>query len=307
MKKLFLFFIFFLANFSLLAEKPVEKKIRVTSVFFPTDNGRWTDQILSSFHRTLVDSSHSFQFSQLSYDFIRTKEKNFLEEVKRTQPDFVFLPDDFIYKKFAPPLYKETGATILFVSIYENSKSLFKNISQRGVYCEAPMEELLKKAASILGKKPSGVSFVGGSFAGGMASSLGGRISLETKIFTTNSWTEYQKRSREAVKKGHLVFTLAPFDVRSSSGKLVSKAEFSSFLDELEGKTLGYGNIESYRRTFSLGVDPKVLGSQMGSLFLKTLKSKEKSLLEPFSSFEIKVDEKFLEKQTKKNKDILIF
>jgi hypothetical protein len=286
--KILLFFLAIFANLSLAAKVKDHSKIRVTSIFFPTDNGRWTDKIISSFHKTLAESPKSFQFTQVSYHFSKTKEKEFLKEVKRTKPDFVFLPDDFLYKKFASKIQKKTKAIVLFATLYQKKEELKKGLNQRGVFCEAPVVKFFEHISKSTKKNVKSVLFVGGPFAPEIIESLEKKTptNIKKKRLVTSSWEAYKKAATQEAKEGGVIFTLAPFGVKKISGETVSDKEFLEFLTALKGVSLGYGRIDSYPRTFSLGVDPLDLGKEVGTLMLEKLKIKDKSVVKPFSSFQ---------------------
>ena len=287
--KSLLFFLAIFANLSLAAKSKDHSKNRVTSVFFPTDNARWTDKIISSFHKTLAESPESFQLTQVSYDFSKTTKKEFLKEVKRTKPNFVFLPDDFLYKKFASTIQKKTNAIILFTTLYQGKEEPKKDLNQRGVFCEAPVVKFFEHISKSINKKVTSVLLVGGPFAQEMIESLEKKIpaNIKKKRLVTSSWDQYKKAATQEAKEGGVIFSLAPFGVKKISGETVSDKEFSEFLKILKGVSLGYGRIDSYPRTFSLGVDPLDLGKELGTLMLEKLKSKDKSVVKPFVSFQI--------------------
>ena len=279
-----------------------EKKIRISSVFFPSDNSRWTDKILSSFHKTLFSSSYDFQMTTVSYDFVKTKKKNFLAELKKTKPDYIFLPDDFLYKSFSEDLQKNTGATILFISLYQERKNLKKNIKQIGVFCDAPVKDLLAQAELSLKKKIDSVLILGGPFAKEMAETLSKKMpnKIKTKVLTTSFWDDYQRKAANQALSGGTVFTLAPFGVKTVSGKSVPEDEFAHFLKNLSTVSFGYGQIDSYPRDFSLGISPEDLGSELGQLMITSLQKKDKSLVKDFSLFKILENKESL-KRLKKN------
>lgn len=96
MKKLLFLFCVFILNSNIFAQKPIAKT-RLTAVFFPKDADIWTGQILSGFYSKVLGVQKSLSISAVAYQFGLTQDEELIKNVVLTKPDYVFLPDDFLY------------------------------------------------------------------------------------------------------------------------------------------------------------------------------------------------------------------
>ena len=266
-----------------------KKDLRVTTVYFPTDGLRWTDKIISSFNREIIGKGLSVKLTSVSYQFGKTTEKSLIQEILQTKPDYVFLPDDFLCKAYAEGVRKKTGAKILFSSLYSEKKVFQKIEGLSGVLCDAPIADLVETASHFRKSPITGISLVGGPFAAEMAKHIKSRVpkNISFSSFLTSSWQEYQEIARREALAGRAVFTLAPFGVKIKSGQLVKDELFKSFLTDFKGVTLGYGGIENYPRTASMGIKPELLGKQVGNLLYKLVTKDKGSLIEFYKGYNI--------------------
>lgn len=273
--------------------KKEDKTIRITSLYFPGDEGRWTDRILSGFDSEILKTGLSVNLSHVNYRFKNMKDEDLIKEVINTKPDYVYLPDDLLYKKFAKILNQKTGAPIVFSTFYSSKEDLNIVKDQAGVYADAPLGFLIKNIEKISKEKVKHISLIGGPHAKAMVPHIKSKVSTDVTFssYITTSWDEYVKLCKSESQKGHTLMPLAPFDVKTVENKDVEDFQFKSLMLSLESVTLGYGGIKNYSRTLSMAIVPEILGKNTATALYKKI-IEGSSTVTKYTSFDLRINNK---------------
>lgn len=282
------------------------KETRITSVFFPKDDGNWTDLIISSFSKCVFDSQIPVKFTNISWS-MGESEESLIEDVAKSSPDIIFLPDDLLYKRFGKRLQDRTGAFVIFIAFQskpEDLKLLPRN-KQAGVYNEQPIKELVDVANKMFDIRSIGV--IGGPWSGEMISRIKESLpSVKIEALQTDNWPTYSKTAKNFATKHDAVWALAPFGVIDETGKKwVSDERVQAMIDLLDKPVLGWGNLSKLRRTIEMSISPKTIGIHAGYALINALK-KDHIAVEEISTHGIKINELHMKKLNIKIPDELI-
>lgn len=263
----------------------IEQK-NILIVEFPTDGGQWTDPIISTFKAQLSSTKMDFKFYTVSWTWPETKE-DLLRTIDKidVKIDVVFLPDDLLYLNFAKDIQDRTGAFILFQSSYLKKSEIDQSLRQSGVFCEAPIKNLVKAVRRFM--KLDSVGIVGGPFADKISSLLIEKFNKEgikTEFKKTNNWSEYTKISLEFNKKYDAVMPLAPFGVKTLEGVDVEDHQINSLSEEINKPTIGYGRLRKSSRTVDMNIDPEAIGRNSAGIIFDYFQS-GKAEIKEFTSF----------------------
>ena len=261
---------------------------RITIVNFPTDGGRWTDLMIAKFEQQLSATQMPFEFTTLSWTFA-TKIESFVNRAKAANPEFIFLPDDMMYRHLAKPLQEATGAFILFVAMYQKKDSLNEVTNQAGVFCDGPIDNLLKQARKFMPAKSVGI--VGGPLAQNMSDRIVEKIEAiaTTEVFLTKSWNSYRKKILEYSQKYDVIWPLAPFGVTTTNGKPVSDEQINALMNEVNKPALGYGRISLIQRTMDMNIDPLDIGRNAAHIAFKYFQGENLGVQE-FTSYALRIN-----------------
>ena len=266
----------------------------IVNVFFPTDGGVWTDQIISAYTQQLTMVRSDLNFVNVSW----TKDadlKIFLANVVAAKPDIVFLPDDLMYLQLGPEIQKVTNAQIVFATFYSERTSLETIVKNPiGVVAEAPVAFLLKNA-SLLGKVDS-VGIIGGPYAEKIIGHIKGKLgNVKVESVQTDSWFQYAEKSKDFAKKHDVIFPLPTFGVKNTNGTPVTDDQLNALVEEIPKICLGYGQLSGYRMTIDMDIDPIVLGKNAAALSFAYLKG-EKVGISEFTSYAMRIDDRHLQR-----------
>ena len=267
----------------------------IVNVFFPTDGGRWTDQIISAYVQQLSMVKSTLNFVNVSWT--KGADLNiFLNNVKSANPDIVFLPDDLLFSFLGPEIQKITKAQIVFVSFHTEKEKLAGIVSNPiGVIAEAPVDILLKNARLMTGKINS-IGIVGGPFAEQMINHIKSKLgSVKVESSFTGSWHEYSKTLKTFSEKYDAIWPLAAFGVKQTDGSPVTDAQLNSLIEELQKICFGYGKISGFKRTLDMDIDPVVLGRNAAALTFSYMKG-EKVSTTAFTSYAMGISESHLKR-----------
>ena len=250
--------------------------LSVVSLYFPTDNGKWVDRVVSSFTAALKKTGMSIGFSTVGCSFLDDDFEDVLKKTKALRPNVIFLPDDLIYAKYAVRLHEELPKSkIIFSSFYtliEDTKHLPEKV-QTGVVATAPIESLLK-IASVLGvEKIGSIGVVGGPLAAPISSHIEKRakaLGIQVSIRLCDTWGEYLREFKEFEASQDAVWPLAPFGVVYEDGRQIDFDQFRELLKETNTITLGYG-ATSTNPTISMQISPEKLGENAAEAFWRDL------------------------------------
>lgn len=250
--------------------KTLEKsKVNIVSLYFPSDNGSWTDLIISGFEKRLNNTGLDVESTHISYKFTMA-DQHVLNRIKKLGADYVFLPDDHLYLRFAKKI-EAMGTKVIFITFYSKKESIYSSANVAGVICDAPVVELLENSEKIISKKIDSIAVVGGPFGVEISQrikeKIGNRVNLTIKI--TESWSEYSNAIKNSTTTA--IWPLAPFGVKNSDGKPPQDHQVETLLSSLRKFTFGYGRIEKRSATASMNIDPKTLGSNAAKILFDHL------------------------------------
>lgn len=283
-----------------------QKELKVTSLFFPSDDGKWTDKIVSSFISSTVKSHLPVEFQNISWAFGQSVEKT-VEKIVATNPDVIFLPDDEMYKQFAKRVHEITGAFIIFASFRTdlNNFNQVPSTAQAGVYNNPPIEAVVTTFKKLFPLKKMGI--VSGPWSGTMIDQIKSAVpNIVAETIVTGRYEEYSRAIQEYAKKYDAVWVLAPFGVLDESGKKwVASNRVQALLDSLDKPTIGWGNVGEIKRTVEMGVSASFLGENAAYTLINMIKDDHISI-EKITSYHIQSDEAHLKKLEVKVPDELI-
>ena len=257
------------------------KEINLTTVYFPTDHGRWTDLIVSSFEGTLINSGLPINFQRTAWIY-RNNNREVIQKVAANKPDIVFLPNDDMYALFAREIHEKTGAIIFFAAFHSHPTELNKIPinAQGGVFHHHPIEKSMRTVQKIFNIKTVGI--VQGPCTQRPLTHLKKALpGLIAEVYETDSYIEYAKKTLEFSKKYSAVWPMAPFGVFDErTGQWVSESEMQILLDSLDKPSLGWGYVNNMRRTIEFSISPHLLGKIAGKAALDYLNHKKLSVTE---------------------------
>ena len=272
---------------------------RILSIFFPTDDGRWTDRIVGSFTANMQKTGLDIEFFTASYT-PGMSEKTLVKNAETINPDIIFLPDDQLYRKFSTALSKAIPkAKIVFSSFYTNLKdtNVLPEDKQMGVVATAPIDVLVRQAEKLIGKNIKSLGVIGGPLAPEIiahikykAAKLG--IKVESKICKT--WGDYTLTVTEMEKSNDAVWPLAPFLVKMKDGSGVGMHQFEQAIDKINKPSFGYGAIKT-NPMMSMNIKPELLGENAAALVFRNLKG-ENPGVEEFKRFSLVISKKAVKK-----------
>lgn len=262
---------------------------KVVNIFFPHDGGRWTDQIVSTFTEQLAGVGLPIKFTNISWNN-SSDTKDLIDQLIFIKPDLVFLPDDRLYQFLASEIEKKTSATILFSTFYSNLHELNQARKQIGIYCSAPVSNLLRHVNSIRPIRSIGI--IGGPFSDKIIATILEKIGSEvkTETFKTSDWHEYTTTLKRFGDSYDAVWPLATFGVKQTDGSLVTDSQLNALITEIPKIAVGYGRISGFKRTIQMNIDPKDLGKNAAAIAFKFFKG-EKPGVQEFTSYELMLHE----------------
>ena len=237
------------------------KEVNLTTVYFPTDRGRWTDRIVSAFESELMSSKVAFNFHRVAWVYKENNEQ-LVDLVAMSKPDMVFLPNDDMYKFFAEEINRRTGASIIFVAFHSPLHRLNRlpERKQAGAFHYHPLAGSLNEARKIF--KLDRIGIVKGPCSSTVISEIKEVVpELIAEEFSTVSYKEYADKLLDFAKKYDAVWAMAPFGVvDESTGEWVLESKLQIALDNLPKPSIGWGAVRDIRRTIEFSISPEALG-----------------------------------------------
>ena len=274
------------------------REVNLTTVYFPTDHGRWTDRIVSSFEMTLVNARIPINFQRVAWVYGKN-DHEIVENVFKSRPDIVFLPNDRMYELFAEEIYLKTRAKIIFVAYYSPPSKLKKlpDTDQAGSLHYYPLSTSLSTIQRVFNIRTIGVVKGPSSTTASAIVALRENIPhLIAEEFSTESYKEYAKKLGEFAGKYDAVWVMSPFGVFDErTGQWVSEYELQILLDTLPKPTIGWGTMSNLCRTVELSIDPELLGKSAGDAAIEGILHNRYSVKE-IKTFEIKMSGRHLRK-----------
>lgn len=258
---------------SISSTKLASELKKVVTVYFASDGGRWTDPMVSAFAKEVSKSKSPVEFTNISVsgDLFRDTDR-LVQRVTDQNPDLVFLPDDMAVIKLATKIREESKATIIYVAFYAPRNEIEIVDNQFGVFIEPDISGLLRK--SRMNASIASVGVVSGPFGGKMLTRIENELAalgIRYVVKKTNSWGEYQNAVAELSASYDALWPLIPFGLHLPDGSEISDEAMDGLMKQVQKPTLGYGRTNSFKRTFSLDLDPVALGKQAGEVALSNL------------------------------------
>ncbi len=259
--------------FALALSWPCSAASKVVTVFFASDGGRWTDLIVNAFSKELSKSKKSIEFTNLSVSGnLFADLDRLVQRIIDQKPELIFLPDDMSVINLAPKIRERTSAPIIYVAIYAPKPEIEIVKNQQGILIEPDIAGLLTKVRLV--KPVSRIGIVSGPYASKMLTRIENdlkSLGIEVTTKKAQSWEEYQKSIQEFDVTQDALWPLIPFGLKQADGSEISGQEMELLLQYTKVPTLGYGRTPSFKRSFSLDVDPVDLGTRAGELALEML------------------------------------
>jgi hypothetical protein len=265
------------------------KKTKISSVFIPTEMGRWTEAIITSFTSKLTETGLPFEFHNHSWLITEQKPAYIVDTILKDEPDVVFLPDDRLYRVFAKEIEAKSDALILFVTFYTKRDQTNLVKKQAGVFCDPPLDYLLTTMQKI--KPVTSIGIIGGPFAKELVELSVEKLEkiVKVKYLLSDSWEEYSATLQDYANKFDAVWPLPPFGVKNPDGSLVQLRQLATLMDKIQVPALGFGVVTADLSTINLNIDPKVLGETAAYTLFSYFKTSQPSVLD-FKSYVIGVN-----------------
>jgi hypothetical protein len=271
-------------------KKTRASKQKILSVFFPTDDGRWTDRIISSFHNELAMVPIPIEFLTVGW---RGEKESLMKDIQTIKPDMIFLPDDFLYSHLAQDIQKISEANILFSAFYTDKERLPKGIDHpSGIAADPNALDHFFDQAFLLNKKLSSLGILGGPFSDPVIEFIkrqAERKNISVETFKAKSWKEYQDKMLELSKTKDAIWPLMPFGVRQENGSYVGDGNIQALIKKTNKIILGFGRMAGFERTIQMGVKPETLGKNAAAIAYGII-SGEDPTIQVFHSYSMAID-----------------